>query len=294
MKGDDFIAIQKFKKRISIWRAITIIVIFFYLLSLCNKIIKNNIIKRDIIARVKIRNFINNDSFSKEKLEYLKNDRIKAIILDIDSSGGDVVASEILYTFFRKLSIDKPVISQINGVGASGAYLLAMASDYIIAYNTSIVGSIGVMMQSYEITELADKIGISLTNFKSSALKAAPNPFEKITPDVDMVVNQEVNDIYDYFLTIFIQRRKIKPIEAQEIANGQIYTGRQALEYGLIDKIGGDDEVIEYFKDINIDMDKVKIVDFDIYKNSTKFNSILSSFRSNIFKNKIQAIYKKY
>ncbi len=268
--------------------------LFFYLLSLCNKVVRGNIVGKDIIARVNIRDYIGNDSFSREKLEKLKDDKIKAIILDIDSPGGDVVASEMLYTFFRKLSIDKPIISQINGLGTSGAYLLAMASDYIIAYNTSAVGSIGVIAQNYEITELAKKFGISLTTFKSSILKSAPNPFEKITPDVDMVVNQEINDIYDYFLTIFIQRRKIKTLEAQEIANGQVYTGRQALEYGLIDKIGGDDEAIEYFKDINIDMDKVKIVDFDIYKDSNKFNSILSIFRSSISKNMIQATYNRY
>ncbi len=294
MKEAEFIAIQKFKKKISIWRIITIVVLFFYLLSLCNKVVRGNIVGKDIIARVNIRDYIGNDSFSREKLEKLKDNKIKAIILDIDSPGGDVVASEMLYTFFRKLSVDKPMISQINGLGTSGAYLLAMASDYIIAYNTSAVGSIGVIAQNYEITELAKKFGISLTTFKSSILKSAPNPFEKITPDVDMVVNQEINDIYDYFLTIFIQRRKIKTLEAQEIANGQVYTGRQALEYGLIDKIGGDDEVIEYFKDINIDMDKVKIVDFDIYKDSNKFNSILSIFRSSISKNMIQATYNRY
>lgn len=294
MENNELIVIQKFRKKVLIWRIIAVISIFCFLLMFCSKITKKKIIEKDTIARVKIKDYIENDSFSREKLEALKSNDIKAVILDIDSAGGDIVASEMLYTFFRKLSAEKPVVSKINGMGTSGAYLISMASDYIIAYNTSIVGSIGVLIQTYEITELAKKIGISLTSFKSSPLKATPNPFEKITPDVDMVVSQEVNDIYDYFLTVFIQRRKIKTSDAQEIANGQVYTGRQALEYGLVDKIGGDDEVLEYFKDIDIDIDKVKIVDFDIYKNYSKFDSILSIFRSENFRNKIQAVYKKY
>lgn len=291
MKNDNFIAIQSFKKKIFIWRIIAFISIFFVFFTFTDKIFNKKISKNNIIARVKINGIILNDMFSKEKLKELEKPNIKGIILDINSEGGDVVESEKLYTFFRKLSKTKPVVSMINGMGASGAYMIAMASDYIIAYNTSVIGSIGVLIQTYEFTELAKKLGISLTNYKSSPLKAAPNPFEKITPDVDMIISQEINDIYDYFLTIFAERRKIKIIEAQEIANGQIYTGRQALEYGLIDKIGGEDELLDYFKDINIKINKVNFVDFNIYKNNSKF-SFIKNFNG-LFKNKVMAIYNK-
>lgn len=293
MKADIFITVQKLKNKVVLWRALAFICIFFSFIIFCGKILKNDIMDRNIIARVKISDYIGNNMFSEEKMEQLKDENIKAIILDIDSQGGDVVASEILYNFFRKLSTEKPVVSQIEGMGASGAYLVAMASDYIIAHNTSVVGSIGVLVQTYEITELAKKMGISLTSYKSSPLKAAPNPFEKVTPDVDMIISQEINDIYDYFLTIFVERRKIKITEAQEIANGQIYTGRQALDYGLIDKIGGNDEVIDYFKDIDIDINKVKIVDFDIYKSTNKFSDFVSIFKGETPRNRIQAVYKK-
>lgn len=293
MKADIFVTIQKLKNKVVLWRALTFICIFFSLVMLGGKILKSSVVDKNIIARVKISDYIENGTFSKEKMNELKNDSVKAVILDIDSQGGDVVASEVLYNFFRKLATEKPVISKIEGMGASGAYLVAMASDYIIAHNTSVVGSIGVLVQTYEITELAKKMGISLTSYKSSPLKAAPNPFEKVTPDVDMIISQEINDIYDYFLTIFVERRKIKITEAQEIANGQIYTGRQALDYGLIDKIGGDDEVMEYFKDIDIDINKVKIVDFNIYKHTSKFDNFVSTFKGNTPKNMIQAVYKR-
>ena len=220
---------------------------------------------------------------------------MKAIILNIDSSGGDVVESEKLYLFFRKLSKTKPVVSVINGMGASGAYMIAMASDYIVSYNTSAVGSIGVIIQTYEVTDLAKKLGISLTTYKSSILKAAPNMLEKVNPDVDMVMSQQINDVYDYFLNIFVERRKIKITEAQEIANGQIYTGRQALEYGLVDKIGTEEDALNFLKDNKIDVDNINIVDYDIYKKSN--SGIISNFINSKINSiggfsRIMAIYK--
>jgi protease-4 len=148
-------------------------------------------------------------------------------------------------------------------------------------------------MQTYEVTDLAKKIGVNLINYKSSSLKSAPNPFEKINPDVDMVISQQINDVYDYFLNIFVERRKIKITEAQEIANGQVYTGRQALEYGLIDKIGTEEDALSYFKDNSIDVDNMAIVDFNIYKKNNKF-SILNNFINSKISNTINGVMAIY
>ena len=289
MKSDTFIFIKSLKKSVFRWRLIAIVAIFLIIVSSSANIFKEES-DPNIIARVNINTPIMRSLFSYDKLKNLEKDNIKAVILSIDSPGGEVVESEKLYTFFRKLAEKKPVVTIINGMGASGAYMVAMASDYIISYNTSSVGSIGVVLQTYEITDLAKKLGISLTNYKSSPLKATPNPTEKINPDVDMVVSQQINDVYDYFLNIFVERRKIKITEAQEIANGQVYTGRQALDYGLIDKIGTEEDALVYLKDNNIDITN-EIVNFSIYKDSKMeainnfINSKLSSF------SKIMAIY---
>lgn len=300
MKNDDFLVIQDFKKKILRWK----IIAFSCLVSIVFVSAKNLFGKRGIIlkggyvARVNIKDIIRSDSFFDIKLKELEKKDVMGVILNIDSPGGEVLASEKLYLFFRKLAKNKPVVSVINGCGTSGAYMVAMASDYIIAGNTSLVGSIGVILQTEEITELANKVGVKFVNFKSSPLKATPNMFEKITPDVEMVTNQLIEDIYDYFLSIFIERRKIKAIEAQEIANGQVYTGRQGLEFGLVDKIGGEYEAIEYLKDNNINMDKVEVVDFDISDNDGFLSSVkkkLFGFMANsLFRNKtkIMAIYR--
>ena len=300
MKNDNFLFIQDFKKRITIWRIIAFVCLVSVIFLTTTNIFNTDKIKKfnnKYVARVSIKNIISSTSFLESKLKGLEKDEVIAVILDIDSPGGEVVSSERLYSFFRNLAKKKPVVSVIKGLGTSGAYMVAMASDYIISRNTSTVGSIGVVLETEEITELADKIGIKFTNFKSSPLKASPNMFEKITPDVEMVTNQLIDDIYDYFLSIFIERRNIKAIEAQEIANGQVYTGRQALEFGLVDKIGGEEEAIEYLKDNNINMDDVKIYDYDIKKYGNSFaSSIKREFidtANNLFKNKnVMAIYR--
>ena len=278
MKKETFIFIQELKKRVLRWRVVAFICIFCLVISSSGNIL-NEKTNKDIIARVKIEGVINDGVFSYDSIKELKNDNVKGIILDINSGGGDVVESEKLYYAFRNLSKIIPVVSVINSVGASGAYMVAMASDYIISYMNSTVGSLGVLLQTYEITELAKKIGVTLVNYKSSPLKAAPNPMEKVNPDVDMVMSQQINDIYDYFINIFVERRKIKITEAQEIANGQVYTGRQALEYGLVDKVGTEDDALDYFKDNNINVNELEVVDYDI-RNHEKFSisNVLNSF----------------
>ncbi len=299
MKNDNFLVIQDFKKKILSWKIVTFFcLISIILISTQNIFNKKKVkFKNEYVARISIKDIIKADNFSGKRLKELEKDDVVGIILNIDSPGGEVVASEKLYLFFKNLSKKKPVVSVISSCGASGAYMVAMASDYIIAANTSIVGSIGVILETEEITELADKIGVKFTNFKSSPLKASPNMFEKITPDVEMVTNQLIEDIYDYFLNIFIERRNIKAIEAQEIANGQIYTGRQALEFGLIDKIGTEDDAIEYLKDNKVDMDEIEIVDYDIKYSDSFISSVkkdLFGITNGLFRNKpnIMAIYR--
>lgn len=302
MNSDTFIVIQDLKKKLLSWRAITFLSVTILILILgrsgIKKIKKTNTNDKTIIARIAIKDIITRESYSNQKLKDLEKDNIVAVILDIDSPGGEVTASETLYEFFKKLTEKKPVISVINSIGASGSYMVAMSSNYIIAYNTSIIGSIGVLIQSYEVTEMADKIGIKFINIKSSPLKAIPNPYEKFTEDVEVTVRHSMDDIYDYFLSIFIESRNIDHSKALEIGNGQVYTGRQALKIGLIDKIGNENDAIEYLKSKNIDTDNIKITDYDIKETRNRIIDNFKGFINLINKNslgnhnRIMAIYK--
>jgi protease-4 len=303
MKSETFILVRSLKNKILLWRLLAFAAIFLTFAILTNKNrLKSHLgnSKKEVVARVNINEPIVNGLFSNDEMEKLKKPEIKAVILAIDSPGGDVAESEKLYNFFKELSQTKPVVSVIGGSGVSGSYMVAMGSNHIVARNTSIVGSIGVVFHSYEVTSLANRIGILFNNYKSSPLKAAPNPFEKTTADIDLVMNQLIGDIYQYFLSIFTERRNIKALEAQEIANGQIYSGRQALELGLIDNLGGEEVAKKYLEDNGLDLAKTKIVDFSILHNKkynfldillNRFHEYYGAFENKSMKPKIMAIY---
>ena len=128
-----------------------------------------------------------------KKIEDLALDEnIKAVIVHINSAGGSVVGSEMLYNAFRKLAKSKPVVVVMDSVAASGGYLIALGADYIIAHNGTITGSIGVLMQTAEITELAEKIGVKFNSFKSNELKASPGFTEKLTPEAEKAVMDNI------------------------------------------------------------------------------------------------------
>ena len=157
MKNDNFLVIQDFRKRITIWRIIAFVCLVSVIFLATTNIFNTDKIKKfnnKYVARVSIKNIISSTSFLESKLKGLEKDEVVAVILDIDSPGGEVVSSERLYSFFRNLAKKKPVVSVIKGLGTSGAYMVAMASDYIISRNTSTVGSIGVVLETEEITTL--------------------------------------------------------------------------------------------------------------------------------------------
>lgn len=283
MNNDTYIAIWDLKKQISTWKGLTFLFTTLMFLCLLRPVVKKvskigKSSKNSHIARVSLRGMIQEGIYSWENLKKLENDEVAAVILDINSGGGEVLASERLYKFFKNLSEKKPVVALVRSLGASGAYMTALAANYIIAGNTSEVGSIGVILFSYEFTELAEKVGVKFNNLKTSILKAAPSPYEKMTPEVEETMHSTLNDVYDYFLSIFIESRKIDPLLARELADGRVYTGRQALNLGLIDEIGDEEEVLKYFGDYfeknektNLDVKNMEIRDYSMYKEENGF-----------------------
>ncbi len=180
----------------------------------------------------------------------LRKINIKAVIININSPGGSIVGSEILYNNIKEISESKPVIAVLQSVAASGGYMSAIAADYIIAHNGTLTGSIGVIIQSTEITDMANKLGVTFNNYKSSHLKGTPSPFEKTDPLIDQVVNESVKDSYKFFVDLVKDARKdkIKQVNLSKVTDGRIFTGRQALELGLVDEIGSKKEAINHLE----------------------------------------------
>lgn len=292
MNTDNFLIFNKIKNRASFWRMVSflLLIILITLLSgdfntkIFNKTAEEY--SHDYIAKVKINGKIESTTFDESKLLELKNnDNIKAVILEIDSPGGEVVTSEILYNTFKEISQKKPVVTTIKSIGASGAYMIALASEYIVAYNTSLVGSIGVLVQSVNINNLLNKTGVDVKLYKSSKLKATPNLFELVDEDTEMVLKEQINEVYDYFLDIFIKSRKLDRKDAMEIANGQVYVGKQAINFDLIDKIGDVDDLLIYLKDKGVTTSK--IFDYNIVNKDNFWQKMMKSmYKEEIINNK--------
>ena len=203
--------------------------------------------ERDYIARIRIADFISEDKYRDDMLAAIKKDKhAKAIILEVDSPGGTVVGGEMLYNNLRDIASNKPMVTVMQSVAASGGYMVAIASDYILAQRNTLTGSIGVILQTAEVTELAQKLGVTLITFKSGPLKASPSPFEKVSSEVRRTIDASIQDSFHYFLDLVKTRRKLTPATILLISDGRVFTGNQALRVNLVDAIGGSQEAVDW------------------------------------------------
>ncbi|MFB6355610.1 MAG: signal peptide peptidase SppA [bacterium] len=172
--------------------------------------------------------------------EFRENDSVKAVLLDINSPGGAVSPSQELSKAVERVSDSgKPVIASIRSVGASGAYYIASSSDTIYANPGSMVGSIGVLIQFMKMKDLINKIGVEYRVVKSGRYKDLGSPFREMREDERKVLMNLIMDVYDQFIGhILDERNKFTRSRLESIADGRVFTGRQALKKGLIDRTG--------------------------------------------------------
>jgi protease-4 len=202
---------------------------------------------RPQIARVTISGFITDDRDQSEMLDKLAgSDAVKAVIVSIDSTGGATSGGEALYEGLRKLAAKKPTVATIGTFGASAAYMAAIATDHVVARRTSITGSIGVIVQYPEISELLKTLGVGVEEIKSAPLKAEPSPFKPTSEEAKAVLAGMIKDTYDWFVDIVAERRGLARPDAVVLADGRVFTGRQALAAKLVDEIGGEDAAIAW------------------------------------------------
>ncbi len=181
----------------------------------------------------------------------LEDDAIKAIILKIDSPGGEVLASDEIYRCVRETCLKKPVVCSMGSVAASGGYYAAMGSRWIIADNLTITGSIGVIMATLNYKDLFGKIGLKSLVFKSGKFKDLLNGSRDPTPEEITLVQNLVMETYEQFLGIVAKERKLNPDQLRNgIADGRIFSGKQAFELKLIDQIGTFKDAIQKAKNL--------------------------------------------
>jgi protease-4 len=248
------------RRKLRFWRIATVLVV---LLIIGSVILTQNeeIISSDHIARVEINGIIQDDDELIARLDSIAEDEYaKALILTISSPGGTTFGGERIYKAIKRVSEKKPVVADIRTLAASAGYMIAAASDHIVAGETSIVGSIGVIFQYPQVSELLEKIGVSYEEIKSSPLKAEPSPFHPASDEAIAMINSMVIDSYDWFVDLVAENRDLTRAETLKIADGSIFTGRQSLENKLIDSLGGEAEIRAFLetKEVSEELDIIE------------------------------------
>ena len=192
------------------------------------------------IARIKVQGLIRGNQDRVEALGRLGRSAARAVIVHIDSPGGTTAGSEQLFNALRELQSKKPMVVVVDGLAASGAYIAALSAEHIVAQETSLVGSIGVLFQYPNFTDVLKTIGIKVEEVKSSPLKAAPNGFEPTSPEARAAIESIVLDSYSWFKGLVKDRRKMDDSLLTQVADGRVFTGRQAINLKLVDDLGNE------------------------------------------------------
>ena len=198
------------------------------------------------IARVNIEGLIRSDQERVEALERLEKSKAAAVIVHINSPGGTTAGSEQLYDSLVRLKAKKPLVVVVEGLAASGGYITAIAADHIVAQQSSLVGSIGVLFQYPNVSELLKTVGVKVEEVKSSPLKAAPNGFEPTSPEAREALDALVKDSYSWFKGLVKERRGMDDALLEKVADGRVFTGRQAVDLKLIDQLGDEKTAVAW------------------------------------------------
>src|SRR5512145_281066 len=170
--------------------------------------------------------------------EFLKDSSIVAVVVRIDSPGGGVAASQEIYEAIAALKKKKKVVVSMGSVAASGGLLIACAGDKIVANPGTITGSISAIMQFANLEELLKKVGVKSSVVKSGQYKDIGSPLREMTPEERIIIQELVDDIYNQFIDVIIENRKLTREQVVAIADGRVFTGRKAKELGLVDQLG--------------------------------------------------------
>jgi protease-4 len=231
------------------------------------------------IARFEVAGIITDDPERDRMLEELaESEQVKAVVLRINSPGGTTAGSEALFASLRRVAEKKPLVAELGEVAASGGYVAAIAADHIVGRGNTLTGSIGVIMEYPDLTPVMQRLGIELETVRSSELKAEPSPFRPTNPAARARDEALVAESYRWFRGLVAERRGLSGAALDAAANGGVFTGRLAVENGLIDEIGGEPEALAWLESRDASLSDLPVRDWEVERDERLVTRLLGSF----------------
>src|SRR6187402_2487908 len=249
LDSDVIVDRRRIRRKLTFWRVVAALVAIAAIVTIGVAVTpagRGTLTTAGSIARVHIDGLIRSDNDRIEALERLEKSAAAAVVVHINSPGGTTAGSEQLYDALMRLKAKKPMVVVVEGLAASGGYIAAIAADHIVAQQSSLVGSIGVLFQFPNFTELLKTVGVKVEEVKSSPLKAAPNGYEPTSPEARAALDALVKDSYAWFRGLVKERRGMDEALLEKVADGRVFTGRQAVELKLIDQLGDEKAAVAW------------------------------------------------
>jgi protease-4 len=248
--ADAIVDRRRMRRKLTFWRVSAILIVLIAIVGAGFALVPGSRLMpaTSYIARIKIQGLIRGNQERVEALDRLSRSRASAVIVHIDSPGGTTAGSQQLYDSLRALQDKKPMVVVVDGLAASGAYIAALSSEHIIVQDTSLVGSIGVLFQYPNFTDILKTIGIKVEEVKSSPLKAAPNGFEPTSPEARAAIEAIVLDSFAWFKGLVKDRRQMDDGQLTRVADGRVFTGRQGVTLKLADEIGNEKTALAWLE----------------------------------------------
>ncbi|MGB0497688.1 MAG: signal peptide peptidase SppA [Rubricella sp.] len=239
-------------RRSGFWRGVGLTVLILIGLGVLGALLGDPEPRGPHVARHVVSGIIVNDPDRTALIaDMAEDDDVRALILYIESPGGTTVGSEALYEAVRLVAEEKPVVAVMGEIAASGGYITALAADHIVARGNTLTGSIGVIIEYPRITGLMEQLGIEWETVRSGDVKGGISPFRDTTAEERAIEQAIVEDSYDWFVGLVTERRGLSGGALETVTDGRVFTGRQAIEAGLIDAIGGQREAESWLADID-------------------------------------------
>ena len=236
---------RRLKRRLSLWRGFAVLAVAVLAAAFLWRDPEGGMpgVATAHLARLNVDGFIGDDRKLLEALDRARRDAsVRGVIVTIDSPGGSVAGGEALHRALGRIAAEKPVVAVMRGTAASAGYMVALPAARIFAREATVTGSIGVILQSFEASELLAWLGVRPETLASGPFKDQPSPFRPLTEEGRAQLARVIQDLHEQFVAMVAAGRRMEPARARALADGRVFTGREAVGLGLVDEIGGEPE----------------------------------------------------